>query len=177
MLFSLLAADAEEAAEASNPILPWTNELFWGGLSFAALFLLVNYVLLPPVQRARNDRAATIRADKDAAESARSKAASATAEVDDQLVGVRTEASTIIDEARAEAEAERQRLVARAEREVDAMKEIAEGEIGREREEAMEALRPQVADLAVGAASRVMNRQIDAAAARPVVDRFLNNPN
>ena len=103
-------------------------------------------------------------------------AEAASAEADDQLADVRAEAQAVIDEARAEAETERQRLVGRAEREVSAMKEIAESEIARDREEALAALQPQVADLAVGAASKVMDRPVDAGAARPIVDRFLNNP-
>ena len=180
MLYLLLAVEeeGEHAAEAApNPILPVANELFWGAISFAALYLLIRYVLLPPVQRIMNERAATIQADRDAADAARAKAASATSELDDQLAGVRAEASAIIEEARNEAEGERQRLVARAEREVSAMKEIAETEISRERDEAMASLRPQVADLAVGAASKVMNRQIDPGTARPVIDRYLDNPN
>lgn len=177
MLYLLLAVEEGEEKAASNPILPWTNELFWGAISFATLYLLIRYVLLPPVQRIMNDRAATIQADRDAADAAQAKAASASSELDDQLAGVRGEASAIIDEARAEAEAERQRLVARAEREVSAMKEIAETEIAREREEAMSSLRPQVAQLAVGAASKVMNRQVDLSAAQPVINRVLDNSN
>lgn len=177
MLFLLLGAEEGGDGSTSNPILPASSEMFWGALSFAALYFLVRYVLLPPVQRVMNDRAATIQADRDAADAARARAGSASAELDDQLVDVRAEAAAVIEEARAEAATERQRLVARAEREVSAMKEIAESEIAREREEALSALRPQVAQLAVGAASKVMNRQVDAGAAQPVIDRALNNPN
>ncbi len=175
MLYLLLAAD--EAEETANPILPVSNELFWGAISFGVLYALIRYVLLPPVQRVMNDRAATIQADRDAADAAKAKAVSASADLDDQLADVRTEAAAVIDAARTEAEAERQRLLARAEREVTAMKEIAETEIARDREEAMASMRPQVAELAVGAASKVMNRQINLEAARPLVNRLLDNPN
>ncbi|MEM9651710.1 MAG: F0F1 ATP synthase subunit B [Actinomycetota bacterium] len=174
MLALLLAVEEEEAV---NPILPAIGEIFWGAIAFGTLFVLIRFVLLPPVQRAMQDRAATIQADKDAADAAQAKALSASSELDDQLTDVRAEAESIIGEARAEAEAERQRLVARAEREVSAMKEIAETEIAREREEAMAALRPQVAQLAVGAASKVMNRQIDLSAAEPVINRAMDNSN
>lgn len=177
MLTLLLAAEEGAEKEADNPVLPQVSEMFWGILSFAILYLLIRYVLLPPIQRVMNERSATIQADKDAADAARAKAVSASAEADDQLADVRAEAQAIIDEARAEAEAERQRLVGRAEREVAAMKDIAESEIDRDREEALAALRPQVANLAVGAASKVMDRPVDPGAAGPVVDRFLNNSN
>lgn len=177
MLYLLLAVEEGAEEEVVNPILPEIGEMFWGALAFGTLFLLIRYVLLPPVQRVMHDRAATIQADRDAAAAAQARAISASSELDDQLAGVRGEAAAIIEEARVEAEAERQRLVARAEREVSAMKEIAEAEIEREREEAMTALRPQVAQLAVGAASKVMNRQIDLSAAQPVINRAMDNSN
>jgi len=178
MLYAFILA-AEEAGEeaVANPILPVGFEIFWGAISFAALYLLVTYVLLPPIQRIRNDRTATIQADNDAADLARARAVSASAELADQLAPVRAEAAEIIDAARAEAEAERERLVARAEREVNAMKEIAESEIISEREQSLAALRPQVAELAVGAASRVTGRRVSDGSAQAVVDRYLSNPN
>lgn len=176
LLALVIAAEEGGTAEAApNPILPVSYELFWGAIAFGLLFLLVNFVLLPPVLRAMRDREATIKADHDAADAARAKVVSASAEADDQLAEVRGEAATTIDDARQEADAERQRIMARAEREVAAMKEIAENEIAGERETALQSLRPQVADLAVGAASRVMNQPVDANAARPVVERVLNN--
>lgn len=168
---------AEEAEGSSNPILPTSSELFWGAISFAALYLLMRYVLLPPIQRVMNDRQATIQADRDAADAAKARVASAGLELADQLAGVRAEAAAIVETARGEAEAERERLVARAEREVAAMHDIAEGEIAADREEAMAAVRPHVAELAVGAASKVMNRQISLEQARPVVNRQLDSQN
>ena len=178
MLFALLFAEAAEGEEeAINPVIPELNEMFWGIIAFAALYGLITYVLLPPIQRIRNERAATIQADIDAADAARAQAVSASAEMADQLSDVRAEAAAIIDAARAEADAERERLVARAEREVNAMREIAENEITLEREEALAALRPQVAELAVTAASRVTGRSIDGGSAQSAVDRYLTNPN
>ncbi len=171
----LLLIAAEEVAEASNPILPAWNEMFWGAVSFALLYALVLLVLLPPVQRVREEREATLRADRDAAEAAKAKAASAAMEVNDQLAGVRAEAAELIEEARAEAEAERQRLIARAQREVAAETEISEQRIAVAREEAMAALAPQVTDLAIDAASRVTGRTVDPAAARPVIERVMSS--
>ncbi|MFV0523114.1 MAG: F0F1 ATP synthase subunit B [Acidimicrobiales bacterium] len=178
-MFLLLATEAAEGGEAEvvNPILPTTPELVWGIIAFALLFLLVSFVFLPAAKRVMNDRAASIRADLDAADAARSQAAHASAEVDDQLASARAEAAQILDQARTEGEAERERLISRAEREVTAMREIAESEVRRERDEAMAAVRPQVADLALSAASRVLDRPVDAAAAAPIVGRFLNNSN
>ena len=180
MLLALLATAEESAGseEVTNPILPALPEMVWGVISFALLFLLVTFVLLPSAKRAMNDREATIKADLDAAEAARSRAVTASAEVEDQLAGARAEAAAIIEQARSEAEAERQRLVSRAEREVAAMREIAESEVRGEREQALAAMRPEVTALAQATASRLLNdRPIDAQAAATVVNRHMDNPN
>ncbi len=177
MLTALLAVEDGAEEETINPILPDWSEMFWGVLTFAALYLLVTYVFLPGAKRVMNDRAATIQADLDAAEAARAQAVAASTEAEDQLAGARSEAAAIIDAAREEAEAERQRLVGRAEREVNAMREVAEGDVARERDEALAAVEPQVADLAVDAASKVMNRPITAADAAAIVNRHMNNSN
>ncbi|MGF1596449.1 MAG: F0F1 ATP synthase subunit B [Acidimicrobiales bacterium] len=180
MLYALLTATDDEvngAESVTNPILPEWSEMVWGALAFTALYLLVRYVFLPSATRVMNDREATIRADLDAAEAARARAVTVSAEAQDQLAGVRAEAAAIIEAARAEAEAERERLVGRAEREVQAMRELAESEVERERAAALASIRPEVALLAVSAASKVMERQVDRASASPIIDRFLNNPN
>ena len=180
MLLALLAATDEEghgSEEVVNPILPEPSEMVWGFISFALLYLLVTYVFLPAAKKVMNEREATIRTDLEAAEAARAKAVTASAEAQDHLAGARAEAAAIIEAARAEAEAERERLVSRAEREVTAMREIAESEVRSEREQALTAMRSQVAELAVTTASRVMNRPVDPNTAAPIVRRYLTNPN
>ncbi len=179
LIASLLAAEAEAEAEggATNPILPVVSELFWGALAFIALYLLVRNVFLPAAKRTMNDRAATIRADLDAAEVARSQAVSASSEVADDLAGARAEAAAIIEAARAEANAERERLLGRVEREVAAMRELAENDIATERAAALAALRPNVVELAADTASRIMSQQVSVAEAQPIVNRYLDNLN
>lgn len=178
MLFALLAAEeAEKSGEVINPILPAVSELFYGAIFFLLLLALVNFVFLPAAKRAMNDRAATIRADLDAAEVARARAVSASVEAQDGLADARAEAAAIIDAARAEANAERERLLGRVEREVAAMRELAESDIATERAQALAALRPNVVELAASAASRVMDREVPLSEAAPIVNRYLDNMN
>ncbi len=175
---TLIVLAQETTVEATkNPVLPVLSEMFWGAIMFTALYLLVKFVLLPPFKRTMGDRAATIAADKDAAELARQQVADADSEVVDQLASARSEAATIIEQAREEAEAERNRLIGRAEREVQAMRELADTELVSAREKAMQGMKPQVSELAAGAASRVLNRQVDLSEAQPVIDRHLASQN
>lgn len=181
-MLALLATEddghgVEEAKEVINPILPEPSELLWGAIAFIVLYLLIRYVFLPSVDRVMANRAATIAADLDAAAAAQAQAQGAKAELSDQLADVRAQAATIIEQARQEADAERQRLIGRAEREVTALREVVESEVARERDQAMAVVTPQVSELAANAASRVMSRPVTVAEARPIVDRYLNNQN
>jgi F-type H+-transporting ATPase subunit b len=168
---------AEESEGVTNPILPTGNEMLWGAIFFALLFLLVKYVLLPPVRRTLDARAEKIRGDREAAQAARAGATSVVTDYDDQLAGARAEAAAIVDAARAEAEQERQRLLAGVEAEVNTQREAALAEIAAAKADAMARLRPQVAELAVGAASRVIDRPLDTRSQTPVVNRYLDSTN
>ncbi len=177
-MLTLLATEAgEAAAEAANPILPTSNELFWGAVCFFTLWALVKFVLLPPVKQIMDQRADTVRADLDAADQARATAGSAASEVQDQLADVRTEASAVVDAARAEADVEVQQILAAAEAEAELVRSAAAAEVEAARSQALAGVQPQIAALASQAASRVMNRNIDVAAAQPAVTRFLENSN
>jgi F-type H+-transporting ATPase subunit b len=174
----LLAVEAaEEAEEVTNPILPTTNEIVWGAIFFALLFVLVKYVLLPPVRRTLDARSEKIRGDREAAQAARAGAGAVVTDYDDQLAGARAEAAAIVDGARAEAEQERQRILSAVEAEVSVQREAAMAEIAAAKADAMSRLRPQVTQLAVGAASRVIDRPLDPQNQVPVIDRYLDSAN
>src|SRR5687768_13531325 len=72
------AADAEHLGEivetchvTANPILPATNELIWGILSFAVLYLLLRRFAFPAVKKAMTDRTERIRGELEDAEKAK----------------------------------------------------------------------------------------------------------
>lgn len=174
-MFALLAVETAEtqAEDPVNPILPVANEIFYTVIFFSLLYLLVRYVLLPPVQRTMDERAERIRQEREAAQAARLGAGSAVTDFDQELAPARAEAAAIIDAARNEAEQERQAILAAVEAEVATQRATAAAEIDAARAQAMSQLRPQVVTLAVGAASRVIGRPLDPAAQRPIVDRYL----
>lgn len=178
-MLALLAVETAEtqAEEAVNPILPVANEAFYAVLFFTLLYLLVRYVLLPPVERTMDERAQRIRAERDAAEAARSGAGTVVSDFDEQLAEARAEAAAVIDAARADAERERQAILAAAEADVAVQREAAMAEIDAAKADAMAQLKPQVVALAVGAASRVIDRPLDPTRQRPVVDRYLDSLN
>ncbi len=154
-------------------MLPVGNELLWAALCFFSLWALMSYLLLPPIQQRRAEREAAIRADKDAAERARDDLAKSQMDYDDALLGARTEANAAIDAARAEADEYRSRIQAEADAEIAAQRAEATAEIERAREAALGGMRDDVGDLAVQAASLVVEEPIDPTSTQPIIDRAL----
>ena len=170
-MLTLFAAETEEVI---NPILPTIPEMFWGGLMFALFYLLMRYVLLPPVTRAMEERDQALRADWDAAKAAEAKVAGADAEMADALAPAKAEAAATIEKARVEAEAERDQIIAGAQAEIDAMRNMATSQIDAARAEAMGGVGTQVAELTAQATSKVIDRPVSATDAQGVVNRIMS---
>lgn len=167
-------AEVEEEEEVSNPILPTGNELLFGGIFFVLLWALMKFVLLKPVVQTMDDRTAKVRGDQEGAEAARAQMEAAEAEYEAALAAARAEATRVVEDARARADARRAELMAAAEADVATAKAAAADEVAQAKAEAMAELRGQVAGIAVGAASAVVQRQLDAAAQQQLIDRYLS---
>lgn len=167
-------AEAEAAGEISNPILPVSNELFWGAVCFFALWALMKWVLLPPVLRAMDARAEKVRADEAAAEAARADAAAKMNEYQESLVSAKAEAVRVIEDARTQADADRKRVMAEAEAEAAAVRAAAAAEVTAAKQAARAQLRDSVADIAVAAAGAVVQKPLDRSAQLDVIEDYVN---
>lgn len=174
MLAQLSVLAAEEAPKI-NPVVPDTiGEIFWGAAFFFLLWILMRYVCLPPLLRVRAQRDAQVQADNEAAESAAAQAEQVRRDYDATLGEARGEASRVLEEARSAAEAERSQQVAAVETEIAAERQAALVELDAERSAALGQLTGDVADLAVAAASKVVQAPLDAAAHRGTVDDYVS---
>jgi F-type H+-transporting ATPase subunit b len=142
--------------DAPNPILPATNELVFGALSFAVLFGLMYKFAFPAVTNAMQARTNRIRENLDDAERVRTEAQTILEEYQRQLADARNEANRIIEEARQTAEQLRRDLMQRAEAEVQELKARTQDDINAARDRTMNELRAQVAALAIELAEKVV---------------------
>ena len=178
MFLASFAALAAEVAESDptdiNPVVPdEIGEIFWGALAFFALWALMRYWLLPPLLRIREQRRAQEIGDLEAAESAKEQAEQVRRDYDTTLGEARTEASGILEEARAAAEHERGQLVSAAETQIATDRQSAMGELEAARSAAVAGLGDDVADIAVSAASKVMDSSLDSPAHRSTVAGYV----
>ena len=171
-----IVEEGEEAGEEEtvNPVLPTGNDIFYAALFFFALWAAMKYLLLPPIQKVRAERAAKIAAARDAADNASADMGSAQADYDAALSDARTEAAQILESARTEADAYRAQVVGAAETEAADARAAALAEVDAARSDAIDNLTSDVAEVAAGAASSVIGRQVDPATARTLVEQNLS---
>jgi len=169
MLAAFLAAEAQQAP---NPILPDTSEIIWGTLAFIVLLVAMYKFAFPAVTKMMNDRTERIRNNLDDAERVRGEAQSILEEYQRQLADAKSEANRIIEEARQTAESLRRDLMTRAEAEVAELRVRASEEVAAAQERALNDLRARVAELAISAAEKVVEKSLDRQTNIALVENF-----
>ena len=109
----------DDCQKAPSPILPATNELIWGALSFVLLFYALRRFAYPQLKQSMDARAEKIRNSIDEAERARGEAEQILQQYQRQLSDAKSEAGRIIEEARQAADKLRQDLKRQAETDGD----------------------------------------------------------
>jgi F-type H+-transporting ATPase subunit b len=141
--------------------LPNTSLIFWEVITFLILlFLLVRYVY-PPIREQIQERQSDIERSIDEAEKTRAEARELLAEYRRQIEEARGEGRQILEDARKQAEAQRERTKREAREEGNRIIQRAREEIDRERESALREVRREVADMVVQASEQVIGRSID----------------
>src|SRR5438105_4520411 len=127
----------DDCQKSPSPILPATNELIWGALSFVLLFYALRRFAYPQLKQSMDARAEKIRNSIDEAERARGEAEQILQQYQRQLSDARSEAARIIEEARQAADKLRQDLKKQAETEVAELKGRAQEDIQAQVDRAM----------------------------------------
>jgi F-type H+-transporting ATPase subunit b len=169
-----LEARAEACVEAPNPVLPDPVELIWITIAFAVLLALGLKFAYPAVSKAMEDRSERIRSDLEAAERAKTEAQAEQARYQASLGDAKGEANRIIEEARAAAESLRAERVAAADAEAAEIRARAAADAETAKAQALADLRGELTALAVGAAERVVGRNLDADAQSDLIDEYIN---
>lgn len=177
-MWAVLANAAEGAAagakEVVNPVIPDVNEMIWGAIAFFLLYILFQFVCLPPLRAAMRQREEQIRGDLEASERVAADAEQVRRDYDATVSQARAEAARVVDEARVTAEAQRTEALRAAETEAAATKAQALAELEQQRADALAGLHGAVTSIAVGAASKVLGSDLDVAANTSVVSTVLS---
>ena len=146
--------------------------LFAQMIVFAILIWVTMKFIWPPLMKAMDDRAQRIGEGLAAADRSRTELEKAEEQVNALVRDARVKANEIIDQAHARANQILDAAKAEAVAEAGRQKALAVAEIGVEANRAREDLRRQVSALAVAGASRLIKREIDAAAHKALLDEL-----
>ncbi|MCU1483815.1 MAG: synthase, subunit b [Actinomycetia bacterium] len=163
----------DDCHKAPSPILPPTNELVWGAISFAAVFILLRKLAWPGLKKGMESRSARIANDLKEAEMAKEEANQILDEYRAKLADAKAESAHIIEEARQTADAMRRELETRAASDISEMKAKAAADIEAAKVRAIDELRQEVAEIAIGAAELVIERNLDPETNKALVDQYI----
>ena len=145
----------------------------WLGIAFLLLMFLLGKFAWGPITAALEEREQTIEESITRAERANAEAQALLAQNDAARREAEGQAQKILADARAEADRQRERAKADLRDELAAERERAAADIERQKQQALSELRAEVAALAVGAAEKILRKEIDAAEQRGLVDQFI----
>ena len=171
LLLALPVAAQDEPK--SNLLKPDAGLMFWTVVIFLLLFAILAWKAYPAILGAVEAREKALNDALESAKKDREAAAAALAEQQKKLEQTREEAQKLIAEGRAAGDKVRVDVIAQAKAEHDAMLERARAEIQAERDRALLELRREAVELAVRGASKVLEKNLDDAANRKIVDDYL----
>lgn len=162
-----------EAGQLPAPFSPTVGLFFWTMIVFVPFLLILAKFVFPVIVKATADREAAITQQLADAERMHAEAKAALNEQMQLLAGARGEAQALMAEARTGSERERAAAVEKTKLEQSEMLDRARREIVAERERAVADLRREAVDLAIAAAGKVIGAKLDAGTDRKLVEDYL----
>jgi F-type H+-transporting ATPase subunit b len=164
----------DDCQEAPSPILPETNELIWGIISFTVLLGLLYKFAWPGMKAGMQARTERIRGDLDAADSAKADAQHLLDDYKAQLADAKNESARIIEEARQTADNLKRDAEQRLQTELAELRTRASADVEAAKTQAIADLRSEVATLAIGAAEVVVQKNLDRNTQVQLIENYIN---
>jgi len=149
--------------------------LFWTWIIFGVALLPIWKVVMGPVSRMLLERDEKTASAIAAAEKAKSDAEAARAAVEANLAEARAEAARTVQAAQARAEAREKEILQEAKTASERLLDRARSEIRAEQSKAVAQIRAQVVELSLAAAGKVLERKVDSADDRRLVESLVGS--
>lgn len=158
---------------AADLLSPNWGLAIWLIIAFALFYLVLSKYAFPFIIDGLKEREQTIEESMTRAERALAEAKQLQADNETARREAERQAQGILREAKEQADATRAADVEKTKAEIARMQEAARADIEREKQQALAELRSEVATLAVGAAEKILNENLDADKQRGLVDQFI----
>jgi F-type H+-transporting ATPase subunit b len=148
---------------------------FWTLLVFLLLVLVLGKFAWKPMLQAIDDREKGIKKATDDAEAAKDAAEKLLAEHKQLIADSEEKASELLRNAKAMADKQAADAKEKAQATARLMVENAEREINAQKDAALKSLKEEVATIAIAAAGKIINQNLDEAKHKTLVDEYLTN--
>lgn len=165
----------EAGAESPSVFHLAANVSFWTVVIFLLLLFVLAKFAFPPILGYAAAREKRIQDALDAARQERENAERMIEEQRQALLHARDEAQRVVADAQKAAERVRREMLDKARSEQEELIQRARNEIEAERARAVDSLRKEAVDLAIAAASKLVERRLDSQEDRRLVTEFLAN--
>lgn len=143
-------------------------------IAFAILMLLLKKYAWGPVVKMMDDRANKVAHDLNSAEDARQSSETLQQERQAQLTSARTDANTIVTDAKNAANQKSQKIVSDAQTTAQAMQDRAAAQIEQDRDQAMLSAKDDVAELSVTIAQKIIQKELKLDDQKALIDAYID---
>ena len=143
-------------------------------INLIVFYLLMKKFLFGRIKKVMDERRELIAKQLSEADEKNEAADSRLEEYEEKLAGAESEGRDIISQAKSEAKIEYDKIIGRAESDVDKMKADARLQIEAERANALRESKQEIAALAIQTAEKVIGANVNAQTDSAMLDEFLN---
>lgn len=156
-----------------KPVVTVTWELAIQITNTIVLFWILRKILFKPVLSIIDARESAIKSDIATGEQAKSEGLALKAEYEQKLAAVKNEGQEIIKQATLRAEQKSEEIISSAKEEAISLKERANKDIAQEKQKVMNELKNDISSIAILAASKVIEKDIDQAKHEEMINKFI----
>ena len=156
-----------------KPLVGLTYELFFTLANVLILFLILRKILFKKIIDVMDARDADIKNNIEAGEKAKEEGMKFKSEYETRIQDARDEGQMIVDFARKRAEEKSDTIISEAKKEAEYIKQKANNEIAKEKEQAFNNIKSEISEIAVLAASKVIEKDIDKAKHEDLIENFI----
>lgn len=156
-----------------KPLIGITWELAFQLINTFLVFLLLKKLLFKPVLGVIEAREKDIRENLAEGEKAKSEGLSLKKEYQEKVNSAKNEGQEIIKQATLRAEQKESEIISTAKQEAQSLKEKANKDVEQERQKVMNEIKNDISDIALLAASKVIEKDIDKSKHEELINNFI----
>lgn len=156
-----------------KPVVTISYELVFQIINTIILFWVLKKILFKPVLNIIDSREQAIKTDIAIGEQAKTKGLALKDEYEQKLLVAKTEGQEIIKQATLRAEQKSEEIISAAKEEANSLKDRANKDIVQEKEKVMNELKNDISSIAILAASKVIEKDIDQAKHEEMINKFI----